>query len=90
MATLYAFFLAMTLYPEIQQRAQAEIDAVIGHDRLPGFQDREDLPFVNAICTELLRWLPVAPLGVPHRSIRDDEYEGYFIPKDSMFIINIW
>ena len=90
MATIYEFFLAMTIYPEIQKRAQDEIDSVVGRDRLPALQDREDLPYVSAICTELLRWLPVGPLGVPHRSTQDDDYEGFFIPKDSMFIINIW
>lgn len=53
----------MTLYPEVQRKAQAEIDAVVGKDRLPTFQDRDHLPYVDAICMELLRWLPVGPLG---------------------------
>lgn len=35
----------MTLHPEVQRKAQAEIDAVIGNDRLPNFEDREDLPY---------------------------------------------
>ena len=63
MSTLYAFFLAMTLYPEIQKKAQAELDAVVGQDRLPESEDRDSLPYINAICLELLRWLPVGPLG---------------------------
>ena len=63
MATVYSFILAMTLYPEVQKKAQAEIDAVIGHDRLPTFQDRDHLPYIGAICLELLRWMPVGPLG---------------------------
>ena len=60
---IYSFFLAMTLYPEIQKRAQAQIDHVIGTNRLPSFQDRDNLPYVDALMKEVYRWNPVAPLG---------------------------
>ena len=53
----------MTLYPEVQKRGQDEIDAVIGPDRLPSFEDRPNLPYVEAIVKEVLRWNPVGPLG---------------------------
>ena len=53
----------MTLYPEVQVRAQEEIDRVVGHDRLPDFGDRDNLPYVEALLMETLRWHPVAPLG---------------------------
>ncbi|KAG6811137.1 hypothetical protein H0H92_008833 [Tricholoma furcatifolium] len=59
----YAFFLAMVLFPEVQKKAQAEIDAVIGTDRLPTMADRPHLPYVNALVTEVLRWNSVAPTG---------------------------
>jgi len=53
----------MTLFPEVQRKAQAEIDAVIGTDRLPTYTDRESLPFVAAVIQEILRWHVVTPLG---------------------------
>ena len=53
----------MVNYPEVQAKAQAELDAVIGPDRLPEFVDRANLPYTNAIISELLRWQPVAPMG---------------------------
>lgn len=53
----------MTIYPDILKKAQAEVDAVVGHERLPNFEDRDALPYVSAICTELLRWNVVIPLG---------------------------
>ena len=59
---LFAFFLAMTMYPEILKKGQAEIDAVVGNERLPTMKDRDALPYVNAICTELLRWNVFAPV----------------------------
>ena len=59
---LSAFFLAMTIYPEVFKKAQAEVDSVVGNERLPTMEDRDALPYVNAICTELLRWNVLIPL----------------------------
>lgn len=53
----------MALHPEIQRRAQQEIDRVVGTDRLPAFSDRENLPYIDALIKETLRWHPVLPLG---------------------------
>jgi len=87
-----SFFLLMSLYPEVQRKAQEEIDRVVGHDRLPNAQDRNHLPYVDAIMKEVMRLNPVAPLGepqceapldsltrvlaLPHRLKEDDVYEG--------------
>ncbi|TFY72458.1 hypothetical protein EVG20_g545 [Dentipellis fragilis] len=89
-STIYSFYLAMTLHPEIQKKAQAEIDAVVGPDRLPNFSDRANLPYVDAIVKEIARWHPVAPIGLPHRLMEDDVQDGYLIPKGSIVIANIW
>ncbi|KAK0450589.1 cytochrome P450 [Desarmillaria tabescens] len=89
-ASIYAFFKAMLLYPEVQAKAQAEIDAVIGDDRLPRFDDRERLPYVNALAVEVTRWHAVAPVGLPHCVSEDDVQSGYFIPKGSLVYANIW
>ncbi|KIJ60079.1 hypothetical protein HYDPIDRAFT_139854 [Hydnomerulius pinastri MD-312] len=89
-STIYAFFLAMTIHPEVLKTAQAELDAIIGTERLPTFEDRDSLPYVNAICKEVLRWNVVAPLAMPHVTTQDEIFEGYFIPKGSMVSANIW
>lgn len=62
-STLVIFILAMMLYPEVQERAWKEIDAVVGTERLPNFEDRLSLPYVEAVLRETLRWHPVFPLG---------------------------
>ncbi len=62
-SALSVLLLAMTLYPDVLKRGQDEIDAVVGIDRQPGFQDQNDLPYINAIVKEVLRWRPIAPLG---------------------------
>ncbi|KAF9040485.1 cytochrome P450, partial [Hymenopellis radicata] len=84
------FFLAMVMYPEVQQKAQEEIDSVVGRDRLPSFEDMERLPYIRAIVKEALRLNPVDPLGLQHRSTEDDVYKGYFIPKGTICIANVW
>jgi len=84
------FLLAMLLYPNAQKRAQDEIDAVVGVDRLPDFDDKPSLPFLEAIFRETLRWYPVVPLGIPHASTNSDIYRGYDIPAGALVIANIW
>ncbi|KAG2128053.1 cytochrome P450 [Suillus bovinus] len=89
-STIYSIFLAMTLYPDVQKKAQAEIDAVVGTDRLPSFADRDSLPYIEALVKESLRWNVVAPTGIVHCVSEDDIYDGYYIPKGSMIMPNIW
>ncbi|KAG6327363.1 hypothetical protein ID866_11726 [Astraeus odoratus] len=59
----YGFYLAMTLYPHVMKKAQAELDAVVGTNRLPTFADRSSLPYLEALFTELLRWHCPAPMS---------------------------
>ncbi|KAJ7122958.1 cytochrome P450 [Mycena epipterygia] len=89
-AALSVFILAMRLYPDVMRKAQAEIDAVVGRDRMPTFADREHLPYIRALVKEVLRWRPVGPLGLPRRSMQDDVYNGYFIPAGTLVIANVW
>ncbi|KAM7182996.1 putative cytochrome P450 E-class, group I [Rhypophila sp. PSN 637] len=90
-STLYAFVQAMLLYPDIQRKAQAEIDRVVGEDRLPNMDDEHDLQYVRAIVKETLRWMPTTIMGaVPHAVTQDDYYEGYLIPKNAGVVNNVW
>jgi cytochrome P450 len=60
---MLSLFLALIQYPDVRKRAQAELDNVLGRDRLPTFDDRQRLPYIDALCKELLRWRMVVPLG---------------------------
>jgi len=53
----------MVLFPEVQRQAQEEIHRVIGADRLPKLEDKDNLPYLHAVYLETLRWHPIAPLG---------------------------
>lgn len=80
----------MTLFPEVQRKAQQEIDQALGTCRLPKMADRSRLPYVNAVVKEVLRWHPVAPMGIPHMSTEDDTWGELHIPKGSLLMPNIW
>ena len=60
---MHSLFLVLVLFPQVQKRARAELDAVIGRDRLPTFDDRPRLPYIEALCKELIRWNMVTPTG---------------------------
>ena len=79
----------MVLYPDVQKKAQEELDKVI-NNRLPEFNDRPNLPYINAMVKESLRWQPVTPLGIVHMATKADEYNGYYIPKGTAIIGNVW
>ncbi|KAF7292813.1 Cytochrome P450 [Mycena indigotica] len=89
-SALTSFFLLISTHSEIQKAAQAEIDRVVGRGRLINSDDKTSLPYINALIKEVLRWAPVAPMGLRHSVTQDDIYEGYLIPKGSMIISNIW
>ncbi|KAH8906486.1 putative cytochrome P450 [Coniochaeta sp. PMI_546] len=90
-STLYAFVQAMLLYPEVQRKAQEEIDRVVGLSRLPTMDDDSDLQYIRACMKETLRWMPTTILGaVPHAVIQDDYYEGFLIPKNAGVMNNVW
>lgn len=88
--TMMNFNLAMLLHPDAQRKGQACVDAVVGEDRLPTFEDMPNLQYVNQIVKEVMRWRPVITLGIPHANTAADSYDGYYIPKDSIVYGNIW
>ncbi|KAI1785552.1 cytochrome P450 [Ganoderma leucocontextum] len=87
---LLTIFFAMSLHPSIQRKAQAELDTVVGPDRLPDFDDRESLVYLEAIIKETMRWMPSAPLGLTHCTREDEVINGYFIPAGTVLLANIW
>ncbi|TFK85636.1 cytochrome P450 [Polyporus arcularius HHB13444] len=89
-ATFTMFVAAMVLFPKAQRLAQAELDAVIGPDRLPTVSDKSSLPYISALITEVFRWQPVVPTGVIHLAMEEDEYRGYHVPRGTVVIPNPW
>jgi hypothetical protein len=87
---LNTFFLAMARNTHVVKKAQKQLDEVTGGERLPDHSDMAELPYITAIIKETLRWAPPLPIGVPHRLMEDDVYNGMFIPAGATVIENIW
>ena len=83
------WLLAMIAFPEVQSRAHAELDEVVGNARPPTFADIPSLPYIRAMVKETLRWALIVPFGVPHATSADDWYEGMFIPKGTICLQNM-
>jgi hypothetical protein len=84
--TLQIFILACCVHPEFIPKAQKELDEVVGRDRLPDFDDLENLPYIQAVVEENFRWRHIVPAGIPHATSQDDYYKGYYIPKGSTIV----
>ncbi|TFY64163.1 hypothetical protein EVJ58_g2809 [Rhodofomes roseus] len=88
--TIATFMLYMLNHPQVLQKAREEMDAVVGTERMPDWDDEERLPYFVACIKETMRHRPLVPLGIPHATMEDDFYKGYHIPKGCMVIGNIW
>lgn len=77
-------------HPEILARAQEELDLVVGKDRLVAEADLPQLTFLQAIIKEIFRLHPSTPLSLPRMASENCEINGYFIPKGSTLLVNVW
>ncbi|KAG1651569.1 Cytochrome P450 2U1 [Nymphon striatum] len=82
--------LFMIHHPKIQEKVQAEIDEVIGKERLPTMEDKRLLPFTTATLQEVERLASVAPFGVPRSNDKPAEFAGYKFPENSIFLFNLY
>ncbi|KAM5341972.1 hypothetical protein ACJ41O_015003 [Fusarium nematophilum] len=90
--TLIGFIKAMILFPDVQDRARKEVDDVVGHDRLPEWSDRANMPYIRGCQEETLRWAPTTVTGgpMPHAVSKDDVYMGYKIPAGAGVWNCVW
>ncbi|KIJ48753.1 hypothetical protein M422DRAFT_28227 [Sphaerobolus stellatus SS14] len=88
--TMLTFMLAMARFPNAQRKAQEELDRVLGGVRLVEFEDQSELPYIAAVCKELLRWHPLLPQGAAHAALKEDVVGEYFIPKGTIVLGNTW
>ncbi|KAJ5813588.1 uncharacterized protein N7503_000338 [Penicillium pulvis] len=89
-STLLTFVLAMTQNPGVLRKAQEEVDRICSSEKSPTFDDIGQLEYLSACMNETLRWRPIAPGGIPHMLIQDDNYGEYFLPKGTILFANTW
>ena len=90
-STLCSGFLALVTHPQTLKLAHAELDSVVGSNRMPTFEDEKSLPYIRSLAKEILRWRPVAILGgTPHASTEGDVYKEWYIPRGTTVLGNTW
>lgn len=89
-ALIHSFLFTMSIYPDVAARIQAEIDAQVGRERLPTLQDREAMPYTDAVLQEVIRFHPVFAFGLAHCASEDFEVRGFKIKKGTIIEANIW
>lgn len=77
-------------HPKILAQAQQEIDSVVGRDRLVTELDLPNLPFLQAVVKETFRLHPSTPLSLPRMASQSCEINGYYVPKGSTLLVNVW
>uniref|UniRef100_A0A3B4GL91 Cytochrome P450 2J2-like n=1 Tax=Pundamilia nyererei TaxID=303518 RepID=A0A3B4GL91_9CICH len=87
--TLRWGLLYMIYYPDIQERVQAEIDAVVGSSRQPSVSDRENMPYTDAVIHEIQRMANIIPLNVLHMTVKETTVDKYTIPKGTMIVATL-
>jgi cytochrome P450 len=90
-STMLSFILACIAFPDTLKKSQDELDKVIGRNRLPDWQDENNLPYCRAMIKEVLRWRSVAILGgLPHAPVKDDVYGGFLIPEGTSIMVPLF
>ncbi|KAI0731161.1 cytochrome P450 [Earliella scabrosa] len=88
--TLTMLVLALVHHPEVLRKAQKQLDDAVGTERLPTFNDRSRVPYIDCILKEVLRWGTPVPLTPPHRLVQEDRYRDYVLPEGTCCIANMW
>jgi len=87
---IQSIILMLVAFPEVQRKAQEEVDRVIGSERAPVFEDWANLPYLQAFNNEINRFRSISPLAMAHAATADEHYNGYLIPEGATLFMNSW
>lgn len=80
----------LLLHPDIFSKVKDEMKSVVGDSKIIDEADISRLPYFQAVVKEIFRYHPPGPLLLPHKANEDTEINGYFIPKDTQVLVNVW
>ncbi|KAH0504485.1 Cytochrome P450 2C70 [Microtus ochrogaster] len=80
-STMKYGLLLLLKHPEVTAKIQEEIARVIGRRRRPCMQDRNHMPYTEAVLHEIQRYIDFVPIPLPRKTTQDLKFRGYHIPK---------
>lgn len=90
-STMHTLVLGLCLHPKVLEKAHSELDAVVGKERSPNWDDLDKLPYCQAIIKEAMRWRSVTTLGgFAHAPVKDDVYKGFHFTTGLHVYGNLW
>ncbi|XP_078521959.1 cytochrome P450 2J6-like [Lissotriton helveticus] len=87
--TLRWALLHMANRPEIQDKVQKELDAVLGESQVVQYEDRKKVPYTNAVIHEIQRYCDIVPVGIPRACTKDITLQGFHIKKGTIILLNL-
>ncbi|XP_010715114.1 cytochrome P450 2J2-like [Meleagris gallopavo] len=87
--TLRWALLYMVAYPDIQEKVQKELDAVLDSSHQIDYEDRKKLPYTNAVIHEIIRFSSIILITIPRQAVKDTTVLGYQVPKGTIIMANI-
>ncbi|XP_064020798.1 cytochrome P450 2J6-like [Pogoniulus pusillus] len=87
--TLRWALLYMMAYPDIQEKVQKELDAVLSPSHLICYEDRKKLPYTNAVLHEIMRFSSIILITIPRQVLKDTTFLGYQLPKGTLIMANL-
>nr|XP_034973341.1 cytochrome P450 2C18-like [Zootoca vivipara] len=84
--TILQGLLVLLRYPEMEANIQEEIERVIGRNRSPSYEDRNQMPYTEAFINEIQRFLDLSPMAAPHLVTQEAHFRGFTIPKGTTVI----
>ena len=77
-------------HPRAMKKLKEEIESVVGQHWIVKESDVANMKYLHCVVKETLRLYPAAPLAIPHESAESVTVGGYFIPKKTMLMVNVW
>uniref|UniRef100_A0A0G7ZNY6 Cytochrome P450 CYP750A27v1 n=1 Tax=Picea glauca TaxID=3330 RepID=A0A0G7ZNY6_PICGL len=77
-------------HPHVMKKLQEEIESAVGQHGIVKESDLATMKYLQCVVKETLRLYPSLPLALPHESVEAVTVGGYYIPKKTMVIMNLW
>jgi len=89
-STLEWIMSELVRHPHAMKRLQEEIDSTVGNHPKVNESDVGYMKYLQCVVKETLRLYPPVPLALPHANVEAATVGGFYIPKKTTVLLNLW